>query len=138
MCVSYCGRTLPILNKMEVDRRAGNGAYYKDKGHRNKYETIQDPDADHLHTSDTGAVYLLPESSTSSAGPRDSLHANNPRTDLPVQHKAYILVPGIGIILLAGILGYLAWNVCKQNDQIIELTHEILLMKKENPGKCYL
>ena len=88
-------------------------------------------------TADPGAIYTLPEPSTASTGPRDSQPANSPPTERPrgetVQHKAvhrrrrcaYILVPGIGMIILAGILGYLVWKVSKQNEQIIELAHEI-------------
>ena len=61
-------------NKMELNRRAGNGVDYENTGDQNEYETIQDPDpdADYLHTADPGAIYTLPGPSTASTGPRDT------------------------------------------------------------------
>ena len=93
------------------------------------------------HTADPGPIYTLPEPSTASTGPRDSQPANSPPTERPrgetVQHSAvhkrrrsaYILVTVIGMIILAGILGYFVWKVSEQNEQIIKLTHDIQVMK---------
>ena len=125
-------------NTMDLDRSAGNVVDYENTGPPNEYETIPDPYEGYRHTADPAAIYTLPEPSTASTGPRDS-PANSPPTERPrdkrVKHKrrrcAYILVPGIGIILLAGILGYLVWKVAKQNEQIDELTHDIQVMKEE-------
>ena len=86
---------------MELDRRAGNGV-------DNENETTRDTYEGYRHTA-------------------------------AVQHKAvhkrtrcaYILVPVIGMIILAGILGYIVWKVSKQNEQIIELTDDILVLKEE-------
>ena len=117
---------------MELNQRAGNAVAYENTGPQNEYETIQDPYEDYLHTTaDPGAIYTLPEPSTASTGPRDPQPASGPPTKRTRRRCAYILVPGMGMILLAGILGYLVWKVAKQNEQIIELTHQMHVMKEE-------
>ena len=245
-CVYYI---MAEYTKMELDRRGGNGVDNENTGHRNEYETIQDPDEGYRHTADPeaiyytlpepstastgprdtsdpgaiytlpkpstpstgprdtadpgaiytlpepstastgprdtadpgaiytlpgpstastgprhtadpGAIYTLPEPSTASTGPRDSADPGaiytlpepstastgprdtadpgaiytlpKPSTPIHKQRRcAYILVPGISMIILAGILGYIVWKVSKQNDQIMELTDDILVMKEE-------
>ena len=120
--------------------RGGNGVDYENTGPKNEYEMIQDPYEGYRHTADPGAIYTLPEPSTASTGPRDLQPANNPATERPrgeAQHKAvhkrtrcaHILAPVIGMIIFSGILGYFVWKVSKQNEEIIELTLQINVMK---------
>ena len=93
-------------------------------------------------TADPGAIYTLPGPSTASTGPRDSQPANSPSTERPRGHTVQIIALVIGMILLAGILGYYVWKVSKQNEQIIELIHEIQVIKEDcicpiYPGKYH-
>ena len=120
--------------------RGGNGVYYENTGPKNEYEMMRDPDEGYRHTADPGAIYTLPEPSTASTGPRDLQPASSPATERPrgeAQHKAVhkrtrcacILALVIGMIIFAGILGYFVWKVSKQNEEIIELTLQINVMK---------
>ena len=135
---------------MERDKRDGNGVDYENMTPKNEYETIADPEADYLHTADPGAIYALPDSSPAGTEPPDTRPANN----IPIEtshgesaqhnivktrrHWAYILIPGISIIIFAGTLGYLAWKLSNQNQQlaehnqqIFELANKIILMTEE-------
>ena len=135
------GRYTHSLSLLQRDHSADPGAIYtlpgpstastgpRDSADPGAIYTLPEPSTASTgprDSADPGAIYTLPGPSTASTGPRDSQPANSPR-----RRCAYILAPVIGMIILAGILGYLAWKVSKQNDQIIELTLEIQVMKEE-------